>query len=364
MLETKSLNAGYGKRIIVGNADITVHKGEIITLIGSNGSGKSTLLKTISSQLEKISGDIYIQEKNISEYGRNELAKKLSVMLTGRTEPELMTCLELVESGRYPYTGTLGILSAEDRKKAYNALELVGGEDIADTDINKTSDGQRQKIMLARAICQDTDIMILDEPTSYLDIKHKLELLTILKKLVREKQTTVIMSLHELDLAQKISDRIICVKNNKIDCTGTPDEIFSGDYINYLYDIKCGSYNDIYGFSELEKICGKPEIFVISGGGAEIYRRLQRRGIPFVAGIVHENDAEYPVITALASVIIYEKAYEPISPEKINLAKNIIKNCREVICLCGNFGTMNRGNLELLHFAEENNKLKKSPVQR
>ena len=179
-------------------------------------------------------------------------------MLTGKTEPELMTCLELVESGRYPYTGTLGILSAEDKKKALDALKLVGGEDIADNDITKTSDGQRQKIMLARAICQETDIMILDEPTSFLDIKHKLELLNILKNLVREKNTTVIMSLHELDLAQKISDKIICVKNNKIDRIGTPEEIFSGDYINKLYDIKCGSYNDIYGFSELEKNIGNP----------------------------------------------------------------------------------------------------------
>ena len=357
MLRTESLSAGYGKRIIVENVSITVNRGEIITLIGSNGSGKSTLLKTVSSQLEKISGNIYIQDRNISEYGRNELAKKLSVMLTGKTEPELMTCLELVESGRYPYTGTFGILSAEDKKKACDALKLVGGEDIADVEITKTSDGQRQKIMLARAICQDTDIMILDEPTSYLDIKHKLELLSILKKLVREKNTTVIMSLHELDLAQKISDRIICVKNNKIDRTGTPDEIFSGDYINYLYDIKCGSYNDIYGFSELEKISGKPEIFVICGGGAEIYRKLQRQGIPFAAGIIHENDIEYPVVSALASVMISEKAYEPISTEKIKLAKNIIAECREVICLCDNFGTMNRGNLELLEFAEQQKKL-------
>ncbi|MBR0142321.1 MAG: ABC transporter ATP-binding protein, partial [Ruminococcus sp.] len=359
MLETKSLNAGYGKKIIVNNADIHINRGEITTLIGSNGSGKSTLLKTISSQLEKISGNIYIQDKDISLYQRNELARTVSLMLTGKTEPELMTCLELVESGRYPYTGTLGILSAEDKKKALDAIKLVGGEDIADNDINKTSDGQRQKIMLARAICQETDIMILDEPTSFLDIKHKLELLNILKNLVREKNTTVIMSLHELDLAQKISDKIICVKNNKIDRIGTPEEIFSGDYINKLYDIKCGSYNDIYGFSELEKISGTPEIFVISGNCTELCRKLQRDGIPFAAGVIQENDAEYPVISALASVTVTEKAYEPISPEKLQLAKDIIKNCREVVCNCKTFGTANRGNLELLEFAEKNNKLKK-----
>jgi iron complex transport system ATP-binding protein len=166
----------------------------------------------------------------------------------------------------------------------------------------------------------------------------------------------MIIVTHDMDFAKSIANRVFYMNEGIIYEEGTPDEIFSGDYINYLYDIKRGSYNDKYGFSELEKISGKPEIFVICGGGAEIYRKLQRQGIPFAAGIIHENDIEYPVVSALASVMISEKAYEPISTEKISLAKNIIKNCRKVICLCDNFGTMNRGNLELLEFAEQQKK--------
>lgn len=157
--------------------------------------------------------------------------------MTGRIEPELMTCGEVVESGRYPYTGRLGILSEKDRSKAAEAMELIRVSELYDVDFTCISDGQRQRVMLARAICQEPEVLILDEPTSFLDIRHKLELLSLLKKLVIEKGLAVVMSLHELELAEKISDTILCIKDGRVDRTGTPGEIFSGDYINNLYGI-------------------------------------------------------------------------------------------------------------------------------
>ena len=133
-------------------------------------------------------------------------------MLTERMKPELMTCHDVVATGRYPYTGRLGVLSREDENKVDEALMAVHAQELGIRNFLEISDGQRQRILLARAICQEPEVMILDEPTSYLDIRHKLELLEILRKMAKEKEITVIMSLHEIDLAQKISDKVVCVK--------------------------------------------------------------------------------------------------------------------------------------------------------
>nr|MDE6834717.1 ABC transporter ATP-binding protein [Ruminococcus sp.] len=171
VLNTERLSVGYGKKIVVGNITFRIKRGEILTLIGANGSGKSTILKSILMQLKKISGNIYIEDINFEKITVPELARKISAVMTERITPELMTCSEVVESGRYPYTNNLGILSAEDHKKVREAMELVGVEDLAFTSFSQISDGQRQRIMLARAICQDTEILILDEPTSFLDIR-------------------------------------------------------------------------------------------------------------------------------------------------------------------------------------------------
>ena len=149
-------------------------------------------------------------------------------MLTERMKPELMTCHDVVATGRYPYTGRLGVLSGEDENKVDEALMAVHAQELGIRNFLEISDGQRQRILLARAICQEPEVMILDEPTSYLDIRHKLELLEILRKMAKEKEITVIMSLHEIDLAQKISDKVVCVKGDRIAGFGNPEEIFNG----------------------------------------------------------------------------------------------------------------------------------------
>lgn len=352
VINAEKLSVGYGRNIIVENIDFQVNRGEILTLIGANGSGKSTILKSILLQLEPLSGSVYIDGKQIHKMNRTETAKKISAVMTERIEPELMTCGDVVESGRYPYTGRLGILSGEDKKKVREAMELVGVESLEYTDFGHISDGQRQRVMLARAICQEPEILVLDEPTSFLDIHHKLELLNILKKLVREKNLAVIMSLHELDLAQKVSDRIICISNNRADRIGTPEEIFSGDYINRLYNMGNSSFDYNYCSSELERPLGKPEVFVV-GGSVEVYRNLQRKNIPFFTGVIHENAIEFPVARALAVEVVTEKAFEPIGDCPLNKAIELLKQCSAVINSCKVWGTMNRGNAVLLETAEK-----------
>lgn len=245
---TEELAVGYGKKVILDGVSISAERGEILTLIGPNGAGKSTLLKTAAGQLPAVSGTVCIDGRELGSISVKERAKKLALLMTERISPELMTCGDVVELGRYPYTGQLGVLSDNDREKIAEAMELTNSTELSDSLFSRVSDGQRQRVMLARAICQEPEILILDEPASYLDIRYKIELLSILKRLASEKNITVIMSLHELDMARKISDRVVCVKDGKIHSAGTPKEIFGGDRIAELYGIDpeiYGAYFDV-----------------------------------------------------------------------------------------------------------------------
>ncbi|MGN0667457.1 MAG: ABC transporter ATP-binding protein [Huintestinicola sp.] len=355
-LRTDGLSVGYSGKAIIHDIAVSVKRGEILTLIGPNGAGKSTILKSIAGQLEIVRGTVFIENTSLKKMTGKELSQKLSILLTGRMETELMTCEDVAASGRYPYTGMLGKLSQRDREIVREAMRTVHADDLADCDFSRISDGQRQRVMLAKAICQEPEILILDEPTSFLDIRHKLEVLSVLKELVKKKNIAVIMSLHELELAQKISDRIICLRGDKIDRIGTPEEIFSADYIEELYGMTCGSYNSIFGTAELEAVKGEPQIFIIGGGGTGIpvYRQLQRMGIPFAAGIIHENDLDHPTASSLASELISEKAFSRITDENMDRAYASIRRCGKAYCTLTEFGEINYELKRLREFAEEN----------
>lgn len=354
VLHAEQLSVGYRKKIVLQDLTFTVQPGEIVTLIGPNGAGKSTVLRTIAAQLSPLGGSVLLEQRSVHSMPEQQLAQHLSLFLTQQIRPELMTCEDVVAAGRYPYTGRLGILSEHDHQKVAEMMALVHVTELRDTDFNQISDGQRQRVMLARALCQEPDILVMDEPTSYLDIKHKLELLTLIRQLVREQGLAVILSLHELELAERISDRILCIKDGKIDRAGAPEEIFAGDYIRELYGVESGSFHALYGVPELPKPEGAPEVFVIGGGGAGIpvYRQLQRQGIPFAAGVLHENDVEFPAAKALAVQVISERAFEPIGEEAFREALAVMEQCSRVICCCERFGSVNAANRRLLERAE------------
>lgn len=235
--ETKDLTVGYKGEPLIHDITVGVKPGEIVTLIGPNGSGKSTILKTVIKQLPSISGTVYIGKDKVGNMSYKTLAKRVAVVLTDRIKPELMTCRDVVAAGRYPYTGKIGMLTEEDNQKIDEAMEKVHALDLATKDFSAISDGQRQRVMLARAICQEPEIIILDEPTSFLDIRHKIDLLNILHDMSRNQGTTVIMSLHEIELAYKMSDKIICVKGDHIKDFGTVEEVFTEERIKDLFSL-------------------------------------------------------------------------------------------------------------------------------
>lgn len=246
---TQKMCVGYENKPLIKDVEITLEKGEILTLIGPNGAGKSTVLKSIAGQLALLGGTVYLGESAVSEMRGNELAKKMSVVFTQKVRAELKTCRDVAATGRYPYTGRFGVLSKDDWRIVDEVMELTHVTDIAGQDFEKVSDGQKQRVMLARALCQEPEILVLDEPTSYLDIRYKLAFLSILKEMRQKRNLTVIMSLHELELAKIISDKILCLKGEYVERYGTPEEIFETDFIRRLY----GMEDD--GFMQDERFC-------------------------------------------------------------------------------------------------------------
>lgn len=328
------LTIGYHKVPVIRNISLEVRKGEIIALIGPNGAGKSTLLKTIARELPPISGSIYLEGRDMQTISYRELSKKLAVILTERIKVDLTTCRDIVATGRYPYTGRLGVLTHEDEAVVDAAMETVHALDLSDRDFNAISDGQRQRILLARAICQEPEMILLDEPTSFLDVRHKLDLLSILTRMARKKNITVIMSLHEIDLAEKVADRILTVKGDTQFGYGAPGEIFEEQAIRRLYDIEDGYFDPLFGSIELKKPAGEtPEIFVLAGAGTGIplYRKLQRENIPFATGILYTNDLDHRLARLLAAEVISAPPFRPIPEETLDKALNIMRRCRRVI---------------------------------
>ena len=331
--QMQNTTVGYNGKPLIHDINIGIDQGEIVTLIGPNGSGKSTILKSITRQLKLIGGKVFFDNSFLQALSYKELSTRMAVVLTERMKPELMTCHDIVATGRYPYTGRLGILTREDEEKVDKAMEAVHAQELGGRDFNAISDGQRQRILLARAICQEPDIIILDEPTSFLDVRHKLELLAILRRMAKENGITVIMSLHEIDLAQKISDKIICVKGETISHYGIPEEVFQEDIIRELYEIDNGFFDPTLGSIELPRPTGDPEVFVISGcgSGIPVYRQLQKENTPFIAGILYTNDMDYQLARLLASQVIVEKPFYEISDESYEEAVQTMRKCKRVI---------------------------------
>ena len=244
---TDDLAIGYGKTPLMEHIRLGAEKGSILTLIGPNGAGKSTLLKTLAAQLAPQGGAVLLDGKSLADYSGPERARKMALMVPHTRRTELTTCFEMASAGRYPYTGRLGVLSAEDKRQVYAALALVGAEALAGRDFNRISDGPRQRVLLARAICQQPELILLDEPTSFLDIKGKAELLAILKSLARDKKMAVILSLHELELAQKVSDKVVCVSAAGVSDVMTPEKAFARENICKIYALTDEQYAFLYG---------------------------------------------------------------------------------------------------------------------
>lgn len=247
ILRTEALSAGYGGQAVIRNIELTVQPGELLTLIGPNGAGKSTVLKTLAGQLPPADGTVLLDGAPLSSIAAGVLAKSVAIVTTEHLRGELMTCWDVAAMGRYPYTGRLGILTEHDRARVEESMALCRVTELRERRFERLSDGQRQRVLLARAICQEPRVLLLDEPTSFLDIRHKLEFLTALRRLARERGIAVVLSLHEPELAARISDRLLCLRDGMAYRSGVPAEILTDSGIEALYGMEPGSYGAFFG---------------------------------------------------------------------------------------------------------------------
>ena len=354
ILRTSSLDAGYDSRAVIRDIHIEALRGQTICLIGPNGAGKSTILRTLSGMLAPVGGTVYIKGQDIRAQRPAGLARTLAVVLTEKLHVNMTTAYEIAAMGRTPHTGFFGRLSPEDRRIVWECMAAVGAEHLADRDFQSLSDGEKQKVLIARALAQEPELMILDEPTSHLDIRHKIEVVRILGELAARRGLTVILALHDVDLAVKSCQFVLLVKDGAIAAQGRPEDVIGEDTITRLYGINGASYNAVLGCVELENPL-PPEAFVAAGAGtgAPVYRLLNRMNTGAASGILFENDVDFFVARSMGLTVVSQSSFTPIGPEKTREAARLLEQCRFAVDTGFPRGVLCQPNLDLLRDAAE-----------
>lgn len=349
-LALRGLAVGHGKRALASNIDLEVRPGELVALIGPNGSGKTTILRTAAGQLKPLAGRVELLGRDLAETLGAERARVLAALFTGRPHTELLTCQDVVEAGRYPFTGRLGALGRGDRAVVRSVMEAAGIWHLRDRDFAHMSDGQRQRALIARALCQEPRVLLLDEPTSYLDIGAQLEMLQLLRDQAQSRGIAVLASLHDLTLALRAADRVACVANGTLATEGAPDKILTPRGVSALYGVDAASFSPLFGTVEMRRPEGAPRVFVIAGehSGAATYRTLARHGIPFAAGVLPERDADAELARSLASALVAERPFGPVRNETVTKARAMLLSCAAVICAKEHLGAESACGSDLL----------------
>lgn len=279
VLKTHNLSIGYPKHTVMRDINEALFAGELVCLIGPNGAGKTTLMRTIAAMLSLIDGYVTLSGADVRSLDSRLLAQRLSVVLTDRINVGLLSGYELVALGRHPYTDWTGNLTEEDENIIRWAVRAVGAEDLAPRHIHELSDGERQKLMIARALAQDPDVMILDEPTAFLDLPRRVEIMQLLRNLARETKRAILLSTHDLDLALRNADRIwLMPKNGDLQVGAPEDLVLTGAFEQAFasegvqFDRQSGSFRPM--------LSAQNEVALIGTGINRIWteRALERAG--------------------------------------------------------------------------------------
>lgn len=310
VLSCENLSIGYRSPVMTG-ITLDVRAGQFVSLLGPNGVGKTTLLRTLSRHLKPLAGRVAILGRDLQAVSALDLARTMAVCLTDNARPPLLTVFEFAALGRYPHTGFMGRLSVRDRQVVAEALDAVAAGFLADRYVDRLSDGERQKAVVARALAQEPKILLLDEPTAHLDLKHRVEVMGILRNLCRSRGVAVLASLHDVDIAAKVSDRVVLVKAGRVVANGLPEGVLTSEAVSDLYDFDAANFSRDLGGIEIKGDGRAGCAFVAAGQGrgAVIYRLLAKRGMEIRTGVLTEGDLDAYVARALgASAIVRPRA--------------------------------------------------------
>ncbi|MGF1588552.1 MAG: ABC transporter ATP-binding protein [Pleurocapsa sp.] len=238
-LETKQLSLAYDGAPIIRNLNLAIPAQKITVLVGANGCGKSTLLRGLARLLKPKSGMAYLDGKAISQLKAKTVAKKLGMLPQSPVAPEGLTVRDLVAMGRYPYQSWLQQWSTEDESQLAQALEITTMTELADRSLDSLSGGQKQRAWIAMVLAQDTDILLLDEPTTFLDLSHQVELLDLLAELQENQGKTIVMILHDLNLSCRYADYLVAVQQGKVYATGTPEQVMTESMVRDVFNLEC-----------------------------------------------------------------------------------------------------------------------------
>ena len=355
VMATRNLVVGYPKKEVLTSVNLDFHASEFISLLGPNGVGKSTLLRTLSHLLPRLTGEIFVAGKALEDYTPDALAKTMSVVLTHKSVPPLCQVYDFVATGRYPHTTWTGRLSEKDDAVIQEAISLVHAQDLIMRDMMTLSDGERQKALIARALAQEPDIILLDEPTMHLDLKHRMEVMSILKDMCRAKGICVVASLHDIEVASRVSDRVVLIRKGAIRGFGPPEDVLEEETVSSLYDFSDARFSRLLGSIEFSNRTEKERVFVVGGMGSAsvLYRLLSKNGYPVSTGILLKNDVDFHVAQSLKLTTLAQEELGPVSGSSVDRALEELKNCSAVVDAGFEAASLSCENLRLISAARD-----------
>jgi len=363
ILKVVNVSFSYNQRETLKGISFEVYRGEILGLLGPNGAGKTTLIRIISGALQPSEGEVLFEGVSIYKIPPKERAKKIAVLPQNEPLVEYLTVKEMVMLGRAPYFSLLLGPRKIDEAIVEECLNMVGMRGFSERKMGELSGGERQKVLIARALAQQPRLLLLDEPIVHLDLSHQLEILFLLKKLRDENSLSIICVLHDVNLASYFSDRLLLMKDGKMCAFGEPKEVITQENMKRVFNIYAIVRNNPLSSRPYISIVHRrpttgKRIHLIAGGGSgrEIMERLVGEGYSLSLGVVNVGDSDYETAEGLEIECVEEAPFAPISDEALERAKELVKEAEAVIIAPLPFGRGNLKNLELAEMAQKEGK--------
>ena len=362
------VTCGYSACPVLKNASVQINNRDFVGIVGPNGSGKSTLLRTISRVLKPLHGKVLLEEEDIYHIPAAKVAKKMAVVTQDQGLDFPFTVKDVVMMGRIPHLKRFEREGLKDLAAVTKAMELTNTAFFADRQVNQLSGGEKQRVLLARALAQEPKILLLDEPTSYLDLNYQIEIMELLVRLRRDYGLTIVMVIHDINLASRYCDYLLVVKEGAVHTIGTPNQVITASTIKEVYGCEVRvEYPDSLGrpyiVFQSEEICAAREgderwVHVVGGGGsgAELFRNLLKSGWRVSTGVVNVGDSDWHEACRLGVSIVEAPPFCNVGTSEVMRNKEMMKKAEFIIMAGIPFGTGNLGNLEcVLEKAEGGN---------